>query len=365
MAVADWSVRCQLMLVTGGAGFIGSHIAERLVGLGHDVRILDNFSTGRRENLASFEDGVDVLEGDLRDVPSVERAVRGVEVVFHEAALASVPRSVSDPVSSNDVNVTGTLNLLVASRDAGVRRVVYASSSSVYGDSPELPKLESMASSPQSPYAVTKLAAENYCMVFSSLYGLECVALRYFNVFGPRQDPGSQYAAVVPLFVTALFEGRRPVIYGDGEQSRDFTYVANVVDANLLAMSSDGAVGEVFNVACGCTSTVNELLSRLQEIVGTSLDRRLPGPAARGRQALVRRHLEGREVARSRSGGLVRRRVDTDRRLVPFVGASAEQRRVTLTRAINREADCEESLDSRHGRVIGRRTRQRAIHSGI
>ena len=260
-----------VMLVTGGAGFIGSHIAERLVGLGHDVRILDNFSTGRRENLASFEDGVEVLEGDLRDVSSVERAVKGVEIVFHEAALASVPRSVSDPASSNEVNATGTLNLLVATRDAGVRRFVYASSSSVYGDSPELPKRESMTPSPESPYAVSKLAGENYCRVFFSLYGLECVALRYFNVFGPRQDPGSQYSAVVPLFVTALFEGRQPVIYGDGEQSRDFTYVANVVDANLLAVSADSAAGEVFNIACGRTSTVNELLSRLQEITGTSL----------------------------------------------------------------------------------------------
>ncbi|MCK4915971.1 MAG: NAD-dependent epimerase/dehydratase family protein, partial [Candidatus Eisenbacteria sp.] len=232
-----------VMLVTGGAGFIGSHIVERLVGLGHKVRVLDNFSTGRRENLSSVEDGVDVLEGDIRDVPVVERAVKGVEVVFHEAALASVPRSVADPVSSNEVNVTGTLNLLVASRDSGVRRLVYASSSSVYGDSPELPKRELMAPSPESPYAASKLAGENYCRVFSSLYGLECVSLRYFNVFGPRQDPSSQYAAVVPLFVKALLEGTPPVIYGDGEQSRDFTYVANVVDANVLALSATGVAG--------------------------------------------------------------------------------------------------------------------------
>lgn len=260
-----------VMLVTGGAGFIGSHISERLLELGHEVRILDNFSTGRRENLSSFEDAIEVVEGDIRDASCVERAVKGVEVVFHEAALASVPRSVADPVTSNEVNVTGTLNLLVASRDAGVRRFVYASSSSVYGNSPEQPKRESMVPSPESPYAVSKLAAENYCRVFSSLYGFECVSLRYFNVFGPRQDPGSQYSAVVPLFVTALFEGRPPVIYGDGEQSRDFTYVANVVDANLLAMSAEGAAGEAFNIACGGTCTVNELFSRLQADAGTSL----------------------------------------------------------------------------------------------
>ena len=269
-----------VMLVTGGAGFIGSHIVERLVGLGHEVRVLDNFSTGRRENLASFEGGIDIIEGDIRDVSSVERAVKGVEVVFHEAALASVPRSVADPASSNEVNVTGTLNLLVASRDSGVRRFVFASSSSVYGNSPELPKRESMAPSPESPYAASKLAAENYCRIFSSLYGLECVSLRYFNVFGPRQDPGSDYAAVVPLFVTALLEGRPPTIYGDGEQSRDFTYVANVVDANMLALSADGAAGEVFNIACGHTATVNELLAKMQEITGTSLTSQHTDPRA-------------------------------------------------------------------------------------
>jgi UDP-glucose 4-epimerase len=267
-----------VMLVTGGAGFIGSHISERLLTLGHDVRVLDNFSTGKRENLASLLDRIELIEGDIRDLSSVERAVEGVECVFHEAALASVPRSVADPASSHDVNATGTLNVLLAGRDAGVRRVIYASSSSVYGNSPELPKRESMAVRPESPYATSKLAAENYCRVFSSLYEIECVSLRYFNVFGPRQDPSSQYAAVVPLFATALIEGRSPVIYGDGEQSRDFTYVANVVDANLLAMSAEGAAGEVFNVACGRTSTVNELLARLQGIAGTSLSARYTDP---------------------------------------------------------------------------------------
>lgn len=260
-----------VMLVTGGAGFIGSHIVERLLALGHGVRVIDNFATGRRENLEAFLGDIELIEGDVRDVSTVERAVAGVDVVFHEAALASVPRSVDDPVASNDVNVTGTLNLLVASRDAGVRRVVYASSSSVYGDTPELPKREDMAPSPQSPYAAGKLAAENYCTIFSSLYGLECVSLRYFNVFGPRQDPSSQYAAVVPLFVTALFDGRAPVIFGDGEQSRDFTYVANVVDANILASECPEAAGAVFNIACGSTTTVNSLLVKLQGVAGTDI----------------------------------------------------------------------------------------------
>jgi nucleoside-diphosphate-sugar epimerase len=260
-----------VMLVTGGAGFIGSHIVERLLGLGHAVRVLDNFATGSRENLEGFRGDIELMEDDVRDVSAVRKAVEGVEVVFHEAALASVPRSVDDPVASNDVNVTGTLNLLVASRDAGVRRVVYASSSSIYGDTPDLPKREDMAPSPQSPYAAGKLAAENYCTVFSALYGLECVSLRYFNVFGPRQDPNSQYAAVVPLFISAIFEGRAPVIFGDGEQSRDFTYVANVVDANILASDCPEAAGAVFNIACGSTTTVNSLLEKLQSVAGTDV----------------------------------------------------------------------------------------------
>ena len=260
------------MLVTGGAGFIGSHIVERLLGLGHEVRVLDNLSTGKRENLESLEGEVELLEADVRDPEAVARAVRGVDVVFHEAALASVPRSVDDPVGSNEVNVTGTLNVLVASRDAGVRRVVYASSSSIYGDTPELPKREDMAPSPESPYAVGKLAGESYCSVFTSLLGVECVSLRYFNVFGPRQDPASQYAAVVPLFITALLSGKRPTIFGDGEQSRDFTYVENVVEANMLAMDCKEAAGGVFNIACGDTITVNQLLARLQESAGTNIE---------------------------------------------------------------------------------------------
>jgi UDP-glucose 4-epimerase len=260
------------VLVTGGAGFIGSHLAERLLEIGHKVRILDDFSTGRRENLADFEGEVEVLEGDVRDENALSSALDGIEVVFHEAALASVPRSVTDPAASHDVNVTGTLRLLIAARDAGVRRLVYASSSSVYGNSPDLPKREEMAPSPESPYAVSKLAAENYCRAFSSLYDIECVALRYFNVFGPRQDPSSQYAAVVPLFVTALMRGEPPVIFGDGEQSRDFTYVGDVVGANMRAMEREGVSGEVLNVACGRTTTVNKLLATLQDILGTSID---------------------------------------------------------------------------------------------
>lgn len=262
------------MLVTGGAGFIGSHLVERLLSEGHEVRILDNFSTGRRSNIEAFVGDVDVVEADVRDLAAVAGAVRGVEVVFHEAALASVPRSVDDPASSNEVNVQGTLNVLLASRDAGVRRLVYASSSSVYGDGPELPKREEMSPAPASPYAVGKLAGEYYARAFPALYGLECVCLRYFNVFGPRQDPTSQYAAVVPIFTSTLLAGGRPTIYGDGEQSRDFTYVSGVVDANVLAADSDRAVGEVINVACGITVTVNELFSALRDKTGASVEPR-------------------------------------------------------------------------------------------
>jgi nucleoside-diphosphate-sugar epimerase len=262
------------MLVTGGAGFIGSHLVERLLELGHTVRVLDNFSTGRRENLRPFLSSIELLETDVRSESALRSAVEGVEVVFHQAAMASVQRSVDDPVTSNEVNVFGTLNVLLTSRDAGVRRVVYASSSSIYGNAEGLPKREDMAPAPESPYAVGKLAGEHYCRVFSALYGLDCVPLRYFNVFGPRQDPSSQYAAVVPIFVAALLRGAPPVVYGDGEQSRDFTYVSNVVDANILASASERGVGEVVNVACGATVTVNELLRKLKALVGASVDAR-------------------------------------------------------------------------------------------
>ena len=258
-------------LVTGGAGFIGSHLAHRLVADGHDVRVLDNFSTGSRSNLAELEDAVDLVEGDIQSYERAHNAVQGCEVVFHQAALPSVPRSIQDPLTSTAVNVIGTLNLLLAARDSGVRRVVYASSSSIYGADQTLPKREERAPMPISPYAVAKLASEGYCRSFSAVYGLETVALRYFNVFGPRQDPLSQYAAVIPQFITALLAGAAPVVYGDGEQSRDFTYIDNVVEANLLAAKADGISGQTFNVACGERISINSLLDALREITCTDV----------------------------------------------------------------------------------------------
>ena len=259
-------------LVTGGAGFIGSHLARRLVGDGHEVRVIDNFSTGSRENLADLADSIELIEGDMQSYERVHNAVNGCEVVFHEAALPSVPRSIQDPLTSNAVNVIGTLNLLLASRDSGVRRVVFASSSSIYGSDPTLPKHEDLKPRPIAPYAVAKLASEGYCSSFSQVYGLETVALRYFNVFGPKQDPLSQYAAVIPKFITALLEGRPPVVNGDGEQSRDFTYIDNVVDANLLAASAPDASGHTFNVACGDRISLNRLLDDLRQIIGVAIE---------------------------------------------------------------------------------------------
>ncbi len=255
-------------LVTGGAGFIGSHIVEALVGRGERVRVLDNLSTGKRENLAAWRAQIEFLEGDLADLATVRRACEGVEYILHQGALPSVPRSVEDPIGSNEANVCGTLNVLVAAREAGVRRVVYAASSSAYGDSPTLPKREDMPANPLSPYAVAKYVGELYCAVFHRLWGLETVSLRYFNVFGPRQDPTSQYAAVIPRFICALHAGEAPEIYGDGEQSRDFTYVANVVEANLRACEAPGAPGQVLNIACGRRVTLNELARLLGEIMG-------------------------------------------------------------------------------------------------
>ncbi len=260
-----------IYLVTGGAGFIGSHIVEELVRRRERVRVLDNFSTGRRENLAPFLEHVELVEGDLRDLSTVRRVAEGVDYILHQAALPSVPRSIADPLASNDSNVTGTLHLLIAARDAGVKRVVYASSSSVYGDNPTLPKREDMSPAPKSPYAVSKLAGEYYCRVFAQAYGLETVCLRYFNVFGPRQDPASQYAAVIPKFITALLRDEPPTIYGDGHQSRDFTYVSNVVRANLLAATAPDVSGRVFNVACGERYTVLDLVAVLTEILGTHI----------------------------------------------------------------------------------------------
>ena len=257
-----------LYLVTGGGGFIGSNIAHELLKRGEQVRIIDNFSTGRRVNIEDITDKVDLIDGDIRDFWTVTKAVEGVDYILHQAALPSVPRSVENPLTSNQVNIDGTLNLLEAAKQAGVRRFVYASSSSVYGDTPTLPKIEDMELTPLSPYAVTKLAGEKYARVFYNLYGLETVGLRYFNIFGPRQDPTSQYSAVIPKFITALVSGRKPVVYGDGEQSRDFTYVANAVEANLLAATVPGMGGRVFNIACGGQFTLNNLLDELRSIIG-------------------------------------------------------------------------------------------------
>ena len=257
-------------LVTGGAGFIGSHLAEELVRRGHRVRVLDNLSTGKRRNLEHIP-GIDFIEGDLADPDACTRAVQGVDYVLHQAAIPSVPRSVKDPVTSNRSNIDGSLNILVAARDAGVRRLVYAGSSSAYGDTPTLPKREDMPTSPLSPYALQKLVAEQYCQMFTRLYGLETVTIRYFNVFGPRQDPSSPYSGVISLFSTALLEGRRPTIYGDGEQTRDFTYIANVVDGVLRACEAPAASGEVINVATGGRISLNTLLQTMNTLVGTDI----------------------------------------------------------------------------------------------
>ena len=261
-----------LYVVTGGAGFIGSNIVEALVRRGDRVRVLDNFSTGRRENLAGLE-GVEVVEGDLREAAAVGRAVTGAAGVFHQAALRSVPRSVDDPMSANHVNVDGTLTLLMACREAKVRRVVYASSSSVYGDDPALPKVETLPTRPVSPYAVSKLAAEHYCHVFARLYGVETVSLRYFNVFGPRQNPESKYSAVIPRFLELALQGRPLEVHGDGEQSRDFTYIDNVVEANLRAMRAEGVSGEAFNVACGTQHTLLAVAAAVGAFLGRTLPR--------------------------------------------------------------------------------------------
>ena len=258
--------------VTGGAGFIGSHLVERLLERGAEVTVLDNLSTSDVGNLGGMVDDIRFIEGDIRDRETVRKAVRGADTVFHEAALGSVPRSIEDPLTSNEINVEGTLNVLIAARDEGVRRMVFASSSSVYGDTPTLPKQEDMSPTPTSPYGVTKLAAEMYCRAFTPVYGLETVSLRYFNVFGPRQDPESMYAAVIPRFTTRFLENQSPEIYGDGEQSRDFTYVANVVDANLLAMSTTTGIGGAFNVAAGDPITLNELAVRLKQLTGAKVD---------------------------------------------------------------------------------------------
>jgi nucleoside-diphosphate-sugar epimerase len=261
-------------LVTGGGGFIGSHVAERLLHDGYDVRVLDNFSSGRRSNLLAFADEIELVEGDIQSYERAHTAVRGCDLVVHQAALPSVPRSVQDPLTSNASNVIGTLNLLLAARDSGIQRVVCASSSSVYGANEAMPKAEELPALPISPYAVGKLASEGYCRSFWEVYGLDTVALRYFNVFGPRQDPLSQYAAVVPVFINALLDGEQPVIYGDGSQTRDFTYIDNVIEGTVLALIAPDAGGKVYNVAYGEGVTVNALFELLREITGVDVEPR-------------------------------------------------------------------------------------------
>jgi len=256
------------VLVTGGAGFIGSNLSGELIRQGARVRILDNLVTGFRENLEEIGGNFDFIEGDLNDDSALARALTDVEIVFHQAALPSVPRSVADPVETHNSCVNGTFNLLTKSRDAGVRRLIYAASSSAYGDQDKLPKIETMAPQPMSPYAAAKLTGEYYCHVFSRVYGLETLSLRYFNVFGPRQNPSSTYSGVISRFIDALMKDETPVIYGDGEQSRDFTYIANVVDANIKAAQTSGGIGETMNVANGERVSLNKLLEVLKNITG-------------------------------------------------------------------------------------------------
>jgi UDP-glucose 4-epimerase len=265
-------------LVTGGAGFIGSHVAEALVARGDRVRVLDDLSTGSRANLAPLEDRAELIVGSLTDAAAVDKAVAGVDCVFHEAALASVPLSVERPLDTHAACVTGTLMLLDAARRAGVRRVVYAASSSAYGDYPTASKRETDPPTPISPYGAAKLAAEFYCRAFAATYGLETVCLRYFNIFGPRQDPGSPYSAVIPRFLTAILAGKRPTIYGDGGQSRDFAFVGNVVQANLLAADATGVSGQVFNIASGRSTTLLELIAVLNRLLGTNVQPRHEPP---------------------------------------------------------------------------------------
>ncbi len=267
-------MHCVRVLVTGGGGFIGSHLVQALLEDGHEVRVLDNFATGRRENLLGLDSSFDLIEGDIQSYERVHNAALGCEMVLHQAAMPSVPRSIQDPLTSNASNVIGTLNVLLAARDNGVRRVIFASSSSVYGASEGLSKRESQTPLPISPYAVAKLAGEGYCRSFHAVYGLETVALRYFNVFGPRQDPLSQYAAVIPNFITAVLEGRQPVIFGDGTQTRDFTYISNVIDANRLAMTAEGISGQAFNVACEGRITLNDVVEVIADLIDCHVEPR-------------------------------------------------------------------------------------------
>jgi len=261
-------------LVTGGAGFIGSAIAKRILEQGDFVRIVDNFSTGKKENIEDFlgNPNFELIEGDLTDIQIAKKAVENMDFVIHQAAIPSVQRSIDDPMKSNNANINGTLNMLLAARDAKIKRFVYAASSSAYGDNPDLPKKEDMPVLPISPYALTKYVGERYCQIFWRLYGLPTICLRYFNVFGPKQDPNSQYSAVIPRFITALLKGEKPIIYGTGEQSRDFTFIDNVVDANLASVKSEKGFGEVFNVACGDQISLNRLLEMLKDILKTDIN---------------------------------------------------------------------------------------------
>ncbi len=259
-------------LVTGGAGFIGSNIVKELLNRGHFVRVIDNFSTGKKENLEEFGDKIEIINGDIRYLNTLLEVMEDIDYVFHEAALPSVPRSVSTPIETNDVNINGTLNVLFAAKETAVKRVVYAGSSSAYGESEVLPKVETMKPAPLSPYAVNKLTGEYYCQVFYRVYGLETVVLRYFNVFGPKQDPSSYYSAVIPKFINLINNGKSPMIFGDGEQSRDFSYIENVVSANLLASKAPKAAGEVFNVACGDRITLNALTEEMKKILKSDVE---------------------------------------------------------------------------------------------
>lgn len=268
----------RLALVTGGAGFIGGHLVEGLLAADWSVRVLDDLSTGSEQNLERVKDRIEFVRGDIRDVDGLERMMGGVEVVFHQAAMASVPRSVEMPLLTNSINVDGTLLVLEVARKSGVRRVVYAASSSAYGDTAVLPKVETLPAAPRSPYALQKYAGEVYCRLYSELYGLETVSLRYFNIFGPRQDPNSEYAAVIPRFVTAAIAGRQPVIYGDGNQTRDFTYVENAVQANLLAADAKRASGSVINIAAGKRTSLNDLWRDIRDIVGADVEPRYADP---------------------------------------------------------------------------------------
>jgi UDP-glucose 4-epimerase len=275
------------IVVTGGAGFIGSALARALVARGDDVSVLDNFSTGKRENLREVASQLAIVEGDILDAALLDRVFAGADVVFHEAAIPSVPRSLAAPLPSHNANATGTLNVLEAARRCQVRRVVYAGSSSAYGEPPSLPVVETMAPAPLSPYAVSKLAGEHYLRVYARVFGVQTVTLRYFNVFGPRQDPNSQYAAVIPRFITAALDGRSPTVYGDGEQSRDFCFIDNVVEANLRAADAEGASGKVFNIACGTGTSLN----RVSALLGESLGRPVPANYEPGRAGDVRHSL--------------------------------------------------------------------------